>query len=59
MNTLDKAKHAAQLAKRFAAIVEEGEGGIAAWHEAVGNLGRELHEATEFFMPEPDRRTDG
>ena len=50
----EKADHAAGLANRFASIVgDEGGRGMAMWIDAVGRLGRELHEATEFFMPEP------
>lgn len=56
MNLLDRLQRAAELAKRLTQLVAEDEQGATTWIHAVSKVGRELHDATEFFMPVPDRR---
>ena len=54
MSPMEKLKVAIEIAQRFVAVATQDEQGHATWIDAVGQLGRELHGATEFFMPAPE-----
>lgn len=51
MNAMERLKVAIGIAEQFAATAKQDEQGCTTWIDAVGRLGRELHESTEFFMP--------